>query len=229
MADKFRTQDDPLTGVICYMLEVPAAPWFRRELLDLLRDMLLEGNWQQVGSVTIHDATQAAETMYWSLTPMIGTIIAYATTDPPANVLPCDGATYLKADYPALYGAIASAFIIDADTFAVPDLRGRTTLGTGQGSGLTLRVIGDSDGEEEHTLILAETPAHSHTDSGHIHSIHSHLGGLAVSPGELPVSLPNPLPENTSSGNADNQDAGGDGAHNNMQPFLALNYGIVAW
>jgi microcystin-dependent protein len=212
-----------------YVLQIPAADWFRREFVDLLADMLRDYNWQQVGSVTIYEATQAAETMYWSLTPMIGTIIAYATTDPPANVLPCDGATYAKVDYPALYAALALPFIVDIDHFTVPDLRGRALVGTGQGSGLTLREIGDSDGEEEHTLILGETPAHSHSDAGHIHSVHSHIDGLALTPGELPVSMPNPLPENTSSGNADIQDAGEDGAHNNMQPFLALNYGIVAW
>lgn len=229
MADKFRTQDGPITGAILYQIRLPATTWFRREFLDMLRDMTLEYNWEQAGNVSVDDAIQAAESMYWSLTPMVGTIIAYATTDAPSNALPCDGAQYLRVDYPALYAAIASQFIVDADNFVVPDLRGRTPIGTGTGTGLTPRTIGDNSGEEAHSLSAAEGPVHSHSDTGHIHSIHSHIDLLAVAPGELPVSCPNPLPESTSGGNAAIGNAGSGTAHNNMQPFLALNYGIIAW
>jgi len=229
MADKFRTQDTPLTGRVSLTFTFPAAPWFTREFLDAFLDMLEPENWEQVGSVTVEEATQAAELAYWSLTHMVGTIVIYATTDPPANVLLCDGAQYLRVDYPALYAALAAPFIIDADTFAVPDLRSRTAIGTGTGVGLTERAIGDTGGEEAHSLTTAENGVHSHSDAGHIHSIHSHISGLAVGPGDIPVSLPNPFPENTSTGNADIQNAGSGDAHNTMPPFLALNYGIMAW
>ncbi|MFD1613117.1 tail fiber protein [Sphingomonas tabacisoli] len=47
-------------------------------------------------------------------------------------------------------------------TFALPDLRGRTIIGTGQGNGLTNRVIGEQDGQNNVTLTVAQMPAHSH-------------------------------------------------------------------
>jgi len=229
MADTFRTRDDALTGVISYQIELPAAAWFRREFLDCLRDMTLEYKWVVAGSVSVEDALQAAENMYWSLTPMLGTLVTYATTNPPANVLPCDGTTYERSTYPDLYAALSSQFIVDSDHFITPDLRGRAVIGTGAGSGLTARTIGDNGGEEKHSLTSAENGTHNHTDSGHIHSIHSHLAGLAVAPGELPVSTPNPLPEATSGGNAAIGNSGSGTAHENMPPFLALKVGIVAW
>lgn len=228
MPDKFRTQDEPLTGLVPYSILLPVAAWYRREFLDALRDMLFEFNWEQVGAVTVYDATQCAETVYWSVTAMIGTILAYATADPPAACLACDGAQYLRTDYPQLYAALAPQFILDADNFIVPDLRGRTIIGTGAGVGLTERMINDDGGEESHSLSAAEGPVHSHSDTGHVHSIHSHIDLLAVSPGELPISSPNPFPESTSTGNAAIGNSGSGSAHNNMGPFLALNYGIVA-
>jgi microcystin-dependent protein len=229
MADKFRTQDAPLTGRLSLRLEIPGAQWFWRELLDCLRDMILSENWEKVGAVTVEAAVQAATTMYWSVGTMIGTVVPYVTSDPPDNALACDGTQYNRVDYPVLYAILDSAFIIDADHFVVPDLRGRTLIGAGSGTGLTPRVVNASGGEETHTLIGGEMPVHSHLDAGHIHSIHSHIDLLAVSPGELPVSCPNPLPESTSSGNAAIGNAGGDGAHNNMPPFLALKYAVIAW
>ena len=54
-------------------------------------------------------------------------------------------------------------------TFNVPDTRSAVIVGSGQGSGLTQRVLGATGGEETHALTTAEGPAHTHTDSGHGH------------------------------------------------------------
>ncbi len=229
MPDIFRTQDAPLTGRLALRLEIPNAQWFWREMLDCLRDMILTDNWVQAGAVTVDEAVQAATTMYWSVATMIGTVIPYVTENPPDNALACDGAQYNREDYPMLYAALDSAFIVSADAFVVPDLRGRTLIGAGSGTGLTPRAVNASGGEETHTLIGSEMPVHSHLDAGHIHSIHSHITLPVVAPGELPVSCPNPLPESTSGGNAAIGNAGGDTAHNNMPPFVALKYAVIAW
>lgn len=145
---------------------------------------------------------------------MIGTVVVFATLEPPAGVLACDGATYARVDYPALYAALDPWFIIDADNFKVPDLRGRTVVGVGQGVGLTNRVIAEVGGEETHVLTTAEMPSHSHTvnDPG-INIIQEGAPDLALSDPGMP----------TQTGNT-----GGGQAHENMQPFLALRCGIVA-
>lgn len=148
-------------------------------------------------------------------TPMIGMIVAYMTESPPANVLACDGSTYLRVDFPELYEALDTFFIVDADHFSVPDLRGRTVIGAGDGSGLSSRAVGDAGGEEAHQLDESELAAHTHT-------IPLTATTLALEPGEVTVTTPIPiLTANTGA-------TGGDVAHNNMPPFYALNYGVIA-
>jgi microcystin-dependent protein len=153
--------------------------------------------------------------LYEAKNPMIGIITPYVTSDPPTNVLPCDGSTYLRVDFPILYDVLDPFFIVDADHFQVPDLRGRTVIGAGDGSGLSSRAVGDSLGEENHTLDVSEMPSHDHT-------IPYTITTLVLEPGE--VTALTPIPLLTQSTGA----TGGDGSHNNMQPSYALNYGIIA-
>lgn len=147
--------------------------------------------------------------------PMIGMIFPFITESPPSNVLPCDGSSYLRVDYPELYAVLDSVFIVDADNFVVPDLRGRTVVSAGSGTGLTTRNVGDTGGEEDHQLTEAELASHAHT-------VQKTITTLVVEPGEVTALTPIPIiPDYT--GNT-----GGDAPHNNMQPFYALNYGILA-
>lgn len=153
--------------------------------------------------------------LYEVKNPMIGLIIPFMTADPPPNVLPCDGSNYLREDYPELYAAIDPFFIVDADNFVVPDLRGRTVIAAGDGSGLTTRTVGQTGGEETHQLTETELASHTHT-------IPSTATTLAVEPGEVTVLTPIPFfTQPTGS-------TGGDTPHNTMQPFYALNYGVLA-
>lgn len=230
MADKFRTQDEPLTGLVSYTIDFPAAPWFIREFLDAFSDMLPDENWEKVGDVTVEQATQAAQAAFRSFRTMVGSIVAYISANPPDNALPCDGTQYARVDYPQLYDALDSAFIDDEDYFTLPDLRGRAIIGVGAGAGLTTRAMGDTGGEEVHSLTVGELPSHAHSDTGHYHSVHGHLSGLAVSPGELPVALPAvAYADTTSSGNAAISSTGSDTAHNTMPPFVAVKYAVIAW
>jgi len=153
--------------------------------------------------------------LYEAKIPMIGLIVPFVTQDPPPNVLPCDGSSYLRVDYPILYDVLDPFFITDADNFTVPDLRGRTVIGVGSGSGLTTRNVGDSGGEENHQLTTSELASHTHSIPLTT-SLPAQAGvGFA---GDVTV------PVVTSSTGS----TGGDVAHENMQPFYSLNYGILA-
>lgn len=137
-------------------------------------------------------------------TAMIGTLFPCITANIPDGALECNGATYNRVDYPELYAVLHSAFIVDADTFTLPDYRGRVLIGLGT-LGADTYSMGNTGGEARHTLTQAEIPSHSHSIPGTITS-------LAVEPGELPVLDPNLIPGAT--GNT-----GGDTAHENRQPF----------
>jgi len=177
------------------------------------------------------------------MTTMIGQVVPYVTEDPPPNVLPCDGSTYLRTDFEELYLLLDPYFITDADHFTVPDLRGRMVIGAGLGSGLTSREVGDEGGLEDVTITVGTLPAHSHTADAHSHSDsgHTHAETSAtatvIPPGEIPVPLASAIPSisTTAAGFAQIssevitlQDTGDGNPHENMPPFFVLNYGIVA-
>lgn len=88
----------------------------------------------------------------------------------------CDGDQLTVTAYQALFNAIGYNFNVPADMsgvnpidptkFRIPDLRGRSPLGAGTGTGLTARVLGERLGEETHVQTVAELVAHTHTVSG---------------------------------------------------------------
>jgi microcystin-dependent protein len=88
------------------------------------------------------------------------------------GALLCDGASYLRTAFPALFNALGGTSspygLPDGTHFNVPDCRGRSLIGAGTGAGLTLRTAGGTGGEERHTLSAAESgvPAHTHPSGG---------------------------------------------------------------
>lgn len=105
-------------------------------------------------------------------------------------------------------GASAVADFTANKTITIPDVRGRSFLGTGQGATLTDRVHGDSSGAETHQLSTAELASHAHL---------SQLGVFTAG-GNYPMGATVPNGFQTNSLNS-----GSSVPHNNMQPWLALN------
>jgi len=188
-------------------------------------DMLSqESAWQQFGTLTPEEVAQYFFDVAWKERSMslAGIILPYASATCPTFALPCDGATYNRVDYPILYGVLDSAFIVDADTFTVPDLSGRVIVGEGNG-----HAIGDAAGEETHVLGVTETPSHTHVDSGHSHTEITATPTLIAIGAGVPAPSAIPGIGFTGVGNASLTNTGGDGAHNNMQPYLTTKYCIV--
>jgi len=212
------TPDNIPTERVCRVLSIPASADWLAIVSGAILELTKRHNWEEYGSLTIEQASDEAVnilTDYYTERPcMIGAIISYATTQLPDGTLACDGATYNKSDYPILYDCLDSAYIIDTSSFRVPDLRSRAVIGVGQGSGLSNRTIDQAVGAETHTLVTSEMPSHSHNYTGPVIN---------------PFTSPGPTPNFSASGPfASTTSTGGDGAHNNMQPSLALKYAIVA-
>lgn len=220
--DKFRTGDAPLTGSVFYMVEIADAMWMVEHVANSMWALTIEDNWEKSGAVDVFDAVEAGGNVVRSFVSMVGAIFPVAWGEIPDNFLICDGGLYDREDYPALYAILDSAFIVDADSFLVPDLSGRVAVGESADF-----PIGDTGGEAEHTLDVSEMPSHAHTDIGHTHVDGNAIASIA----QLPVApVPSAIPGLgvTGSGSANLTNTGGDGAHNNLQPYLSIRYVIAA-
>jgi len=202
-----------------------------------LNSLLFSYNWvQEAGGITPQDAAAALVDMFdafcfdQGVCRMVGELIPYAsTTSPTSRWLPCDGASVLRADFPDLFTVIGTTFgSVDSAHFNVPDLRGRVVVGVGSGSGLTTYSEGDTGGEETHTLTTAETPSHSHTDLGHTHVEGVAAPNVTTIGAGAPQPTAVPAPGLTGSGSANITSTGGDGAHENRQPYIAISWYIAA-
>lgn len=197
---------------------------FRAELAGFITETLIElthrYKWEQFGTLTPDDmADFAAENLIYYLDSgdecMIGELWFGVTATVPDRVLPFDGVQRLRVDYPDLYAKLDAAFLDDADHFTLTEAAGRTLVIAGAGSGLTARAVGDTFGEEAHTLTLDELTPHHHAYSD---------AGLP----ETPVVAPGEFPVNAFSGASDTLDTGGGEPHNNMQPSFAVKVGVWA-
>jgi microcystin-dependent protein len=107
-----------------------------------------------------------------------GFITEYAGYWPPAGWLVCDGQAYSRSTYGALYSALGASYSPWGQgdgwsTFNVPDLRGRVSIASGQGPGLSNHALGFKGGEENHQLSYNELASHTHgvNDPTHAHAV----------------------------------------------------------
>ena len=195
-------------------------------------------------------SVSSTQLVFASSLAVTATIVPYAGSSIPGGWLTCDGRVLAIASYPALFLAIGATYGGDGvKNFKLPDLRGRTVIGT-SGS----HPLGAAVGEETHILTQAEMPAHAHaaTDSGHSHSgtttqeVLQNSGFLGIYyyvniPGSeyLPTSASgnnqidtgptltahvHQFTTNSASANINIQPTGSGAPHNNMQPSMPLNY-----
>lgn len=113
----------------------------------------------------------------------IGTIIDYGGQNPPSGYLSCDGSSVLVSTYPELFNAIGYTWGGVGASFNLPDLRRRTTVGSGGTETTTLSSYVGAIGGLENTILQKENiPSHTHSydaaSSGGISSLDSTAGSL---------------------------------------------------
>lgn len=150
-------------------------------------------------------------------TEPIGVVKMWVTGTPPTKYLLCDGSAVSRATYAELFTLMGTTFGAGdgSTTFNLPDMRRRVPVGAGgTGSGTLGNAVGNTGGEEDHTLVEAEMPAHTH-------SYNTYVNSTATQAGTGVNRLNSNQILQTGS-------TGGDGAHNNMQPSIVLQYIIRA-
>ncbi len=96
----------------------------------------------------------------------IGSILQFAGNFAPRGFQSCEGQLMSISANTALYSILGTTYGGDGQsTFALPDLRGRTIIGQGQGPGLKNYVMGQKSGTETATLLISNMPAHNHVIS----------------------------------------------------------------
>jgi microcystin-dependent protein len=152
----------------------------------------------------------------------IGEIRMFGGNFAPAGWAFCDGSLLAISDNDALFNLIGTTFGGDGQsTFALPDLRGRFPLHQGNSQGNF--VIGQRAGEESHTLISSEMPRHSHPAQ-----VTSGPGSTESPAGEVWAQWSSPqfsdqTPDATMNAGVVGS-AGSSQPHENMVPFLTVNF-----
>jgi microcystin-dependent protein len=167
--------------------------------------------------------------------PFLGQITLFPYQFAPLNWADCDGRWLPISQNTALYSLIGNTYGGDGKTtFALPDLQGRAALGQGTLTGGHTYALGEKDGVELSYVSPDMMPPHTHALNA------SNLWGTDNSPkGNVLAQVAGGDLQNTNKGNIYNvgpptttlqtttlAPVGGQQAHNNMQPSLALRYCI---
>ena len=188
--------------------------------------------------ITLMIAITCATTGLLAQDQFVGEIRIFPINFAPKGWMPCNGQLLLISQNTALFSLLGTTYGGDGkSTFALPNLQGRVALNPGPGPGLSPRSLGEEGGSPAVTLLVSEMPAHIHplffTDA----PATTNTPAADVMPA-FNASLNFPgitKPVNTYAETSPNavfapqtlSIAGGSQPHNNMQPYLVLNYCIA--
>jgi microcystin-dependent protein len=162
--------------------------------------------------------------------PFVAEIRIFPFNFPPTGWAFCNGQLMPLSQNTALFSLVGTFYGGDGkSTFALPDLQGNVAMHPGQGKGLSERFLGEMSGSETITLLVSEMPLHSHQLKASIevgdNRLPSPTVALATSSGAFAYVGGSPAVQPMAFQAL--PPAGGGLPHNNMQPYLTLNFCIA--
>lgn len=162
--------------------------------------------------------------------PFLGSIIIFGGNFEITGWMFCNGQILSIASYQALFALLGTTYGGNGQTtFALPDLRGRTPIGMGQGPGLSNIVIGQVSGVENITLTQNQMPAHTHQLTGSSLAGNTSLpsGALPANTGTLDKEYTNLTTTNVAMHPNAIASAGGSLPISIRNPYIGMNYLIA--
>ena len=168
--------------------------------------------------------------------PFLGQITLFPYNFAPKGWAFCQGQVLPINQYTALFSLLGTQYGGNGTTtFALPDLRGRVPIGQGQGPGLTPTAIGETQGVESVTLSANQSGAHSHAFPAYaVQATTNAPAGAAIAEGHSTGRGGGAVNTYAGSGAAVTLVpaqlgplVGGNQPHNNLQPYLTLNWCIA--
>jgi microcystin-dependent protein len=162
--------------------------------------------------------------------PFIAEIRIFPFNFAPKGWAFCNGQLLPISQNTALFSLLGTTYGGDGHSnFALPNLQGNAPMHQGQGPGLSLRNLGESGGEDTVTLLATQLPTHAHTANSN-----AAMGDQYGPPGNLWAKDAGGNNEYDISAHAAAkmapgavQATGGSQPHNNLQPYLTLNFCIA--
>lgn len=149
----------------------------------------------------------------------IGSISLFAGSTAPSGYLICDGSAVSRTTYSGLFDVISTTYGTGdgSTTFNLPNLKGKVPVGL-DSNDTSFDSLGETGGEKTHTLTVQEIPSHYHPPGGE-------NAYIMLRTGETYNYGKGSDEANTINRNATNTgSAGGGQAHNNLQPYIVMNY-----
>jgi microcystin-dependent protein len=168
-------------------------------------------------------------------TPFVAQVQMFAFNFAPKGWAFCAGQLLPLSQNTALFSLLGTTYGGDGkSTFALPDMQGNAAISAGQGPGLSLYDLGETTGSQNVTLLTSEMPSHNHgfvatTNTGNTQTAQG--GQLAVAAQGSKAGSISAYYLSTNTSNTQMTAAiglsGSSFPHNNMQPYLTLNFCIA--
>lgn len=160
--------------------------------------------------------------------PFIGEIRMFAGNFAPRGWALCDGQLLAVSQNDALFSLLGTIYGGDGrTTFGLPDMRGRIPIHAGNGPGLSSRRLGTKGGSQKVTLTANQLPSHTHPMQASTGAGNSNEPQNNVPSNSPSVDLYIEDPTDVDMAATAITSVGGSQSHNNMQPFLGINF-IIA-